>query len=244
MNFLNSGTGYALFRKEARKKTYMDKSLLIEEVYRYSQEINPYICITRPRRFGKSTAANMIAAFFDQATARESRSLFEGLAIGKRKEEQLAALREDPDLPVCWSEQGKHRVFRLNMIDLVTEKTKSYEDFISAFYRRMLEDITEAYPDLSFHADASIPEILEKTGDSYIFVIDEWDAVFEMRFMAVEDKIAYLDLLKALLKDKKYVHFAYMTGILPIAKYSSGSPPICFMSLRPFRMRCFILISV
>ena len=71
MYFLNSGMGYALFLKEARKKYYVDKSLLIDEVYRYAQEVNAYICITRPRRFGKSVAANMIAAFFEEGTREE-----------------------------------------------------------------------------------------------------------------------------------------------------------------------------
>lgn len=239
MNFLNSGAGYALFKKEARKKTYMDKSLLVDEVYRYSQDVNGYICVTRPRRFGKSTAANMIAAFFDECTAQESRKLFEGLELGKCREEQEAEWQEDPELAVCWPHQGKHKVLRINMIDLMTERIHSYQDFFEAFNRRMLEDIAEAYPALIYHADASIPEILEKTGDNFIFVIDEWDAVFEMRFMTENDKKAYIDFLKALLKDKKYVHFAYMTGILPIAKYSSGSPLNMFHEFTSFQDAMF-----
>ena len=64
MNFLNSGKGYDLFAEEARKKFYVDKTMLIDAVYRHAQENNPYICVTRPRRFGKSTAVNMVAAFF------------------------------------------------------------------------------------------------------------------------------------------------------------------------------------
>lgn len=129
MNFLNSGAGYALFHKEARKKTYTDKSLLVDEVYRYSQDINGYICVTRPRRFGKSTAANMIAAFFDERTAQESRKLFEGLELGKCREEQETEWQEDPELALCWPHQGKHKVLRINMIDLLTERIHSYQDF-------------------------------------------------------------------------------------------------------------------
>ena len=67
MNFLNSKTGYALFSYEALKDAYIDKSLLIHEIYRYVHKTNKYICITRPRRFGKSVAANMIAAFLIKA---------------------------------------------------------------------------------------------------------------------------------------------------------------------------------
>ena len=72
MNFLNSGTGYALFLYEAHKKAYVDKSLLIHEVYQYSNDTNRYICITRPRRFGKTVAANMIAAFLMKAPQKKA----------------------------------------------------------------------------------------------------------------------------------------------------------------------------
>ncbi len=41
--------------------------------------------------------------------------------------------------------------------------------------------------------------------------------------MKREDKSEYLLFLRSLLKDQPYVELAYMTGVLPIAKYSSGS---------------------
>ncbi len=59
--------------------------------------------------------------------------------------------------------------------------------------------------------------------DSFIFVLDEWDSVFYRDFMKKEDKEAYFLFLKNLLKDQPYIDLAYMTGVLPIAKYSSGS---------------------
>lgn len=63
----------------------------------------------------------------------------------------------------------------------------------------------------------------QRTGKKFIFVIDEWDAIFHMPFITEENQKEYLLFLKALLKDKVYVKFTYMTGVLPIAKYSSGS---------------------
>ena len=50
-----------------------------------------------------------------------------------------------------------------------------------------------------------------------------WDAVFYMPFISEEERKEYLLFLKWLLKDQPYVEFVYMTGVLPIAKYSSGS---------------------
>lgn len=57
----------------------------------------------------------------------------------------------------------------------------------------------------------------------FIFVLDEWDFIFHQDFVTEEDKKAYLRFLRSLLKDRPYVLMTYMTGILPIAKYSSGS---------------------
>ena len=225
MNFLNNGAGYDLFAEEARKDFYVDKTMLIDAVYRRAMRNGKYICITRPRRFGKSTAANMIAAFFDPKTAEDSAKLFGGLAVGALKGDEAT----------CWVEQGKRNVIRINMIDLILPEVDSYQDFYKDLSNSLLEDLQTAYPTAGINGKISIPKALEKTGDKFIFVIDEWDAVFEASFMTPKDKKDYILFLKALLKDKRYVYFAYMTGILPIAKYSSGSPLNMFDELTSFQ---------
>ena len=238
MNFLNSGIGYKLFNEEKNKKAYIDKSMLIDVVWRYAIEVRKYICITRPRRFGKTIAANMIAAFFDESTGEKSRLLFEGMEFGKLKDVQEKEYLDKEDPSLCWPQQGKHKVIRINMIDLISDKTESYRDFRKTLDRRMLEDLNDAYPGLPWRDldldNVDLSELLMKTGDEFIFVIDEWDSVFEKRFMTIRDKEDYLEFLKNLLKDKAYVRFAYMTGILPIAKYSSGSPLNMFHEFSSF----------
>ena len=223
MNFINTGEGYSLFQYEARKKTYVDKSLLIDTVYRYSQEINRYLCVTRPRRFGKSVAANMIAAFFDEKSADQSRQLFEKMDIGSLKTSQLDEWDETENISLCWPQQGTHKVIRINIINLLTPEIDSYEDFYQELKKRLFEDLRLLYPGILSDDTGSVSWALQMTGDSFIFVIDEWDAILEMPFMREEDKKQYILFLKSLLKDQSYVQLAYMTGILPIAKYSSGS---------------------
>ncbi len=65
--------------------------------------------------------------------------------------------------------------------------------------------------------------VFEKTKETFVFVIDEWDAVFHMPFISKDRQQDYLAFLKSLLKDQAYAELTYMTGVLPIAKYSSGS---------------------
>ena len=87
--------------------------------------------------------------------------------------------------------------------------------------------MSEAFPEIVTDTGISVWDILKqvfrKAGMKFVFVIDEWDSIFHMSFITEEDKKAYLLFLKSLLKDKAYVKFVYMTGVLPIAKYSSGS---------------------
>ena len=102
---------------------------------------------------------------------------------------------------------------------------------LSGIYRpgteRLVRDIQEAYPELVIENNAAVWDILSlvfnQTGHKFIFVIDEWDAVFHSSFITEKDKKDYLLFLKLLLKGQSYVELAYMTGVLPIAKYSDGS---------------------
>lgn len=66
-------------------------------------------------------------------------------------------------------------------------------------------------------------DVFQKTGEKFLFVIDEWDAVFHLPFTTEDMRKEYLLFLKNLLKDQVYAELVYMTGVLPIAKYSSGS---------------------
>lgn len=62
--YLNSEAAYTLYKNETKKPYFVDKSLLLEELFPLVEEGTNYICITRPRRFGKTVTANMIASFF------------------------------------------------------------------------------------------------------------------------------------------------------------------------------------
>lgn len=99
----------------------------------------------------------------------------------------------------------------------------SYQDFIEDIMKGIKEDLEEVYPDLRKKKYSRLAKMFQDTGDSFIFILDEWDAIFYKKFMTQGDKDSYLGFLKGLLKDQPYVELAYMTGVLPITKYSSGS---------------------
>ena len=59
---------------------YVDKSLIISEMNNIiRQKSDKFICVSRPRRFGKTMAANMIAAYYTKGA--DSHDAFKGLNI-------------------------------------------------------------------------------------------------------------------------------------------------------------------
>ena len=220
MRFLDTRNGSILFQEVRRQRFFVDKSLLIQKVYEYANDMCKYICVTRPRRFGKSTAANMLAAFF--AKGSDSRLLFSGLKIAE------ASIWKEGQVCPIMNEMNAYHVFHMNMMTVIKER-ENVSGFIDSLKRECLDNLKEVFPFLAGFSDPddlgkALLMALEKTGEQFIFIIDEWDMVFEDERASETDKKAYISFLQGLLKDQPYVKFAYMTGILPIANDSSGSP--------------------
>ena len=215
--FLNSIIPYEAYRRIANSRYFVDKTALLSELVPALDLEERYFCITRPRRFGKSVMAHMIAAFFEKDM--DSSTLFEGLEITKGN------IGSSIDFDYK-DHMNQHQVIFIDF-STVPEQCRSYQDYISSISTGIKDDLAEAYPELSIDQMQSLWDILtnifQKTGDRFLFVMDEWDALFHMPFVQKKEKDAYLLFLKMMLKDRVYVEFAYMTGVLPIAKYSSGS---------------------
>ena len=207
--FLNNKEPYDKFKTVMNGTYFVDKSEILEELIPALQQEQRFFCITRPRRFGKTVMANMIAAFFENTGEP---SLFEHLHIA-----EYAGYKE---------QAGKHDVIYIDFSEMPRE-CQNYQEYIDRVQDGLVRDIQEAYPELVIENNAAVWDILSlvfnQTGHKFIFVIDEWDAVFHSSFITEKDKKDYLLFLKLLLKGQSYVELAYMTGVLPIAKYSDGS---------------------
>lgn len=208
--YLNNMCAYLAYKEVSESQYFVDKTLLIQELMSGVEESAKYICITRPRRFGKTIMANMIGAFFSNVC--DSSKIFDKLKIALEPE-------------------YRRYLNRCNVIYIdfseVDDECTSYTSYIGNIKEILREDLHRAYPNVFFREKGTVSEDLKRiqneTGERFLFVLDEWDAFFHMPFFRKEDGKKYLLFLKGLLKDKSYVSLAYMTGILPIAKYSSGS---------------------
>ena len=206
MNYLNSLEPIKLFERDSRSELYVDKSMLIEAVSEKMELSGQYICITRPRRFGKTMNANMLTAYFTKGY--DSMPVFDKLKIKGSS--------------VYGKRQNQCNVIHIDF-SMQPDFCENYRDYIINIIENLKADLLQAYPYLEGKAYTQISRMFSDTQDTFVFILDEWDSVFYEEFMKKEEKIHFLKWLKGLLKDKPYVELAYMTGVLPIAKYSSGS---------------------
>ena len=208
--YLDSAAPKTLYRSEVKSPYFVDKSMVLKELFQFMKTRNKHICITRPRRFGKTVMTNMIASFFTDA--QDSSDIFDHLKIAK-----------DDDYKTYLNQ---YKVIQINFSEMPDE-CEDYKKYIRRINKLLKEDLKELYPQLKLDYEDTIKDLLrkiyERTGDEFIFVFDEWYYIFHEWFMTDRDKDEYLAFLSTLLKDQPYVKMTYMTGILPIAKYSSGS---------------------
>ena len=134
--------------------------------------------------------------------------------------------KEGNENPDYYKHLNQHNVIFIDFSEVPRECT-DYQQYIDRIQNGINDDLAQAYPDFEIHTEDAVwdvmSDIFQKTGHKFIFVMDEWDALFHMPFITEEAGRRYLLFLKSLLKGKVYVELAYMTGVLPIAKYSGGS---------------------
>lgn len=197
------------FRQAINSKIYVDKTGLIKHTNSIIYTEQKYICVSRPRRFGKSMAANMLAAYYGRGA--DSREMFSELKISEVEgfEKHL----------------NKYNVIRLNMAEF--SRFSEMNEKIGEIERILLHDIKREFSDIDFFDITrliyTLKDIYAETKIPFIFIIDEWDCVFREQQNDTEAQRIYLDFLRNLLKDQTHVALAYMTGILPIKKYGVHS---------------------
>jgi hypothetical protein len=209
--YLDCKIAYDAYKTMVKSPYFVDKTLMLSEIGSMIDTSERYICITRPRRFGKTVMANMIASFFSKGC--DAHDIFDPLTIAKND--------------AYTQYRNQYHVIFISFNEMPSN-CKNYTQYIGRIENRLKRDLISAFPDVAIDKEDALWDILrdiyeDKEDARFIFVLDEWDYIFHRDFVTEKDKKSYIDFLSNLLKDKQYVALAYMTGILPIAKYSSGS---------------------
>ena len=226
--YLNPGND--MFQETVNGEIYVDKTELIACTNQCIRTPQKFICISRPRRFGKSMAAYMLAAYYGKNC--DSSELFAPYKIAKTEDYR--------------KHLNQYNVIMLNIQDFLSV-SGSVDDMLDYLQDELIDELKEFYSDKLSEKDRvlsmALNKIYSRTKEGFIFIIDEWDCILRDNRYSVDDQKKYLDFIRNLLKDKAYVALAYMTGILPIKKYGTHSALNMFdeySMTRPFEYAQFI----
>ena len=199
-----------LFRQAVNSDIYIDKSMLIELTNNVFDTSDRHLCVSRPRRFGKSMAANMLSAYYSRGC--DSRELFSNLKISETDnfEKHL----------------NKCNVIHIDIQRFVRE-AKDVPGMIELITNDIIDDIKYEYPNFQYPSRKSLPLIFNRLFAEcripFVFIIDEWDCIFRVFKSDTEGQSKYLGFLRDLLKEQPYVALNYATGIFPVKKYGEHS---------------------
>ena len=195
------------FQTSLRSEIYVDKSMLIAQMNRRVRTEQKFICVSRPRRFGKSMAAEMLAAYY--RSGEDTAPLFDGLKIAGE-----ASYREH---------LNRYDVVKINMQEFLSS-THDMDEMLKKLRKYVLFDLLEQYEHLRFRDESDLIQVMKdifsKTNRPFVILIDEWDCLFR----------EYLTTHR-----KKYLDFPYGSrislcgaglydGILPIKSTALTRP--------------------
>lgn len=212
--FLNPGN--AKFQEARAGKVYVDKSAMIQCTNEVLKTPQKYVCVSRPRRFGKSMALGMLEAYYSRGC--NSEDLFRGLKISRCEDYE--------------KHRNRYHVISLNMQQFLS-LMNDVDSLLAYLQKKLLKELKAYFTFLEEEDFLSIAfqEIFSVTGEAFIFLIDEWDCILRENQFAEEEHRKYLDFLRNLFKDQSYAALVYMTGILPIKKYGTHSAINMFREL-------------
>lgn len=215
--YLNPGNEQ--FAVSVNSELYVDKTELIKYTNSRIGKDRPLICSSRPRRFGKTMAVTMLAAYYSKGCSSEK--LFAGFMIGR-----------DPFF--------KEHLNQYNVIFLDIQwmygnaleemKRNSSIEVVGYIQEQVIAELKKEYPEYVKETDISLPSVLANinalTKEQFIIIIDEWDCLFREDKNNEKLQKEYINLLRGLFKGTPsgaFLKLAYITGILPIKKYGTQS---------------------
>ena len=198
------------FMQNKNKKIYVDKSQIIYELNDLIDSDDNFVCLSRPRRFGKSMAGNMISAYYSKGC--DTREVFSQMKLGQE--------------PGFDKHLNKFNVIKLDLNgwyqNAIVEN--SVVSLIEEINKSLLVDFRKQFPEIDFEEKSSltrcIKEVYAETGEKFVIIIDEYDVLIREQVpQSLFD--SYLSFLNGLFKDtaiRPAIALAYITGIIPIVR--------------------------
>ena len=196
-----------LLQQARNSEIFVDKSMIIAEMNCVLNTEDKFVCVSRPRRFGKSMAGNMIAAYYSKGC--DSRELFKNLKIAQDNSyeeylNKLNVIKFDLNAMFRLSNEGE------NLIAFITEL--------------ILDEFKDTFQTVKFKDSDSLALAMMKvyatTGETFVVIIDEYDVLVREKVSPILFQ-SYLSFLNGIFKNADLspaISLAYLTGILPIVR--------------------------
>ena len=212
------------FQMALNSEIYVDKSDMIKQTNKLINTVQRFVCVSRPRRFGKSITAEMLTAYYSRGC--DSGEMFSNLKIAKDDsfEKHL----------------NKYNVILINMVEFLTD-SHNMDEMLEFIQEDLIYELKKEFQDVSYPKRQTLTKVIssifEQTEIPFVFIIDEWDCIFRIHKNDTASQTKYLDFLRNLLKDQSFVALVYMTGILPIKKYGEHSALNMFTEISMIDLR-------
>lgn len=201
--------------------------MLISKVNAVYSTERKFIYVSCPRRFGKSMAANMLAAYY--SCGCDSAELFAGLKIAKEK-----------SFPM---HQNQHYVIRIDVQRFI-ESERELDSFISDIGKSVVSELMKEFSDyegfgLDSRLKTALDQIFIQSGKGFVFIIDEWDCVFRIAKKCKEIQKEYLDFMRGLFKGADYAELekwydGYRVGKLHIYNPKSVADALTWNEIQSY----------
>ncbi|MBR4325452.1 MAG: AAA family ATPase [Bacteroidales bacterium] len=195
------------FKGTLAAEIYVDKTMLISELNTFIDKANKYICVSRPRRFGKTIATNMLCAYYSKGC--DSRDIFDKMKISK-------------------ADNYEKYLNKLNFIaiDVASEyqNAKNKEKTLDKLTSFVKGEFIKQFPAIDFSLCESIADcilmVYSATNETFVIILDEYDCLVRDQF-GTHLFADYLEFLNGLFKSntlRPAISLAYITGILPVVR--------------------------
>ena len=195
-----------LLRRSMNSEIFIDKSLIVRELNRMIKTERKFVCVSRPRRSGKSMASDLISSYYGKNS--DSLHLFKQLKIYNDESFE--------------KHYGKYNVIKMDINGMF--RTHGELPLMKYLNKVVVAEIREHFPSakvlLKDPLDAALLKVYSKTGEQFVIIMDEYDVLIREEVPDEEFK-EYLTFLNGMFKNstlKPAIAMAYLTGILPIVR--------------------------
>ena len=164
------------FTRTTKREIYVDKTMMIAVLNRFMDMDNTYVCVSRPRRFGKTIAGNMLSSYYSKGC--DSRTLFAPFKISG-----------DPGFA---SNLNKLNVIKIDM-NSEYQNARNKDRLLDDLQDKIVAEFAGQFPDIAFDTNDSVGNCILKAyaqkGEKFVVIIDEY-AVTNKIIQASKDLLA------------------------------------------------------